>query len=451
MEGKKKVSAAALLLLILLSIACICAAAEGSQPGYTPEIRMDPAEMTLRKGQTRNIRFYVSRLPAGVQAKKYEWASSNPDAAVYNKGTVQALGLGETEISCTVTLTDGTSWTASCRVSVTVPVTGLQAAERSVTIMAGETCRPEITVLPEDASNRGLLFRSSNEDVVRVREDGTFEAAAEGRAEVTVTSAENAGKTLRIQVKVIRRVGKADRELIFQRIPWGSDHETCVRMLKEAGIIAESFQGEGNFSPYIWHWPENDLLFSLDSKWKTLPVIFSDRETGAKRVSIDVLKTIGGFMPQTTNLIYLGGIGEDGKADSTQTRLIGVYFHFDNRHAEGTTVFTTLLEKLEAQYGAFNRYISKDFARYYGDMYGKIRTAAEGAKAFDIQELGTGTYLGEGMVCTIYGENNTGIMLKMDTAGTVTLFYGRTDAEEMIRGLAEALAADQEVPEDAGL
>ena len=42
-------------------------------------------------------------------------------------------------------------------------------------------------------------------------------------------------------------------------------------------------------------------------------------------------------------------------------------------------------------------------------------------------------------------------MLSMDMNESVTLFYGRTDAEALIRELEEALDTEQLVPEDAGV
>ena len=39
----------------------------------------------------------------------------------------------------------------------------------------------------------------------------------------------------------------------------------------------------------------------------------------------------------------------------------------------------------------------------------------------------------------------------MDTNGSVTLFYGRTDAVELIEELQQHMSEDSEVPEDIGV
>ena len=128
-----------------------------------------------------------------------------------------------------------------------------------------------------------------------------------------------------------------------------------------------------------------------------------------------------------------------------------MYFQFDNRHEKGTTVFCELLGKLENQYGEFRRYLQKDISRYYPELFSEIKEAMAGAEEYAIQEPGMEGYLGEYAICTIRGAENTGIMLNIDTNGTVTLFYGRTDAAGMIRELEEALQEETPELEDAGV
>ena len=73
------------------------------------------------------------------------------------------------------------------------------------------------------------------------------------------------------------------------------------------------------------------------------------------------------------------------------------------------------------------------------------------AKEFKIEEPELDVYLGEYAICTIYGARHTGIMLNMDTNETVTLFYGRTDATELIQDIASTMGEEPVVLEDAGV
>ena len=416
-----------------------------------PTLVLKPAEVTIKKGSGVSVRHTVANAPKGVKAKKTEWSSSDPEIANYQNGAIRGLAGGSAVLTCAVTLTDGSQIMAECPVTVTVPVREIRAEVKAITVMAGEPVVPEIQVLPEDATNPALRYSSSDEEVLSIGEDGQILALAEGKASLTVESVDNPTKIIRLAVTVTRRVGVTERELTFQGIPWESDCETCIQRLKEKGIIPEEARSRYSFPSTAWHWPENDLLFSRSSAWRTLPVSFSDRQMGAARTSLDPQKTIGGYLPQISTLIFLNGVDEEGRCDPEKTRLIGVYFEYDSLHERGTEIFNGLLRRLEEQYGAFYRYLQKDIPRYYPEMYSGIQEAMTDAVEYDIQEPGMDVYLGEYAICTIYGAERTGIMLSIDTNETVTLFYGRTDAAEMIREMEEALKAEAPELEDAGV
>lgn len=446
--GRLSAVLCALLLAMLVGFAF---AEDGTSDVSEPFLQLELTELTLIKGKSRSLRPSVVGLPAGVKAGKYSWTSSDPDIAEYRDGSIRAKSGGEATVFCSVTLTDETVLQASCRVTVTVPVTELRTASRNLQVMKGDVFTPEIEVLPAEATDPSFTFASADESIVRIREDGALEAAETGKTTVTAASTENPDRRVRITVTVTRRIGKTDRELMFLGLPWLSDHETCMRLLKEKGFISEQSQGRSNYSNSVWHWPADDLLFSRSSAWRTLPVAFTDRRTGAERVSLNPLKSIGGFMPQTATLIYLNGIGPDGSVDSETTRLIGAYFSYDNRHEAGTDIFLGLLSRLEEEYGEFSRLVEKGIPRYYPELYGKVKDALKEAKTYGIQDLGETLYLGECVICTIRGQGNTGIMLSMDMNETVTLYYGRTDAEDLISELEAAIDTEQPAPEDAGV
>lgn len=457
MPGYRRIAwAAAVMLAVLLSVYPFCASANWlddletqSQP---PALVLSPADLTMNKGESRKITASVSGLPKGVRAVRYDWSSPDPEIAEYLNGTVRAAGGGITAVHCTAILSDGQELATNCPVTVTVPVSSIRAASPRLEVMAGDAFLPEVQILPEDATDPALTWSSSDKAVVRIGWDGQPEAVAPGQATLTAVSVSSPSRQTRIAVTVTRKLGRTEGELRFQDIPWESDHETCIRLLKESGFIAEDARNHCIYSDSVWHWPENDLLFSRASAWKMLPVEFTDQKTGAGRTSLDPQKTIGGFMPQTATLIYLNGIGEDGEIDTDRTRLIGAYFCYDNRHEKGTTVFLQLLARLEEQYGEFTRYMSEGIPRYYDSVYQALKESLDGAKAFGIQDLGENLYLGEAVLCTLRGADNTGIMLSIDMSETVTLFYGRTDAPALISELKEALSVTvTETAEDAGV
>ena len=447
----KKMMIFFLLGCLLTGLFCPSFAEEGADLPQV-SLQLKPSELNLQKGQSSKISTSLENNTKKTGLKKTEWASSDPDVAVCSGGTVKGLSAGKAVVTCTAILNDGTVLTAECPVSVTVPVTGIRAEEKTMTVMAGDTLIPDIEITPEDATNPEVEFSSSDEQILSGGTDGRAIALKAGKAVLTAASKENPSKKVSITVTVTRRIGKTDGKLTFLGIPWGSGCEACISLLKEKGFIAEETRSRCSFTGAAWHWPDNDLLFSRISSWRTLPASFSDRETGAGRTSLKPLKTVGGHMPQTATLIFLNGIGDDGQIDPGVTRLIGVYFYFDNRHEKGTTIFRDLLGRLEEQYGEFRHNQAKSIPRYYPDLYADIAEVMTEPKEYAVQEPETGeTYLGEYALCIMKGADHTGIMLNMDMSGSVTLFYGVTNAAELIEELQQHMGENSEVLEDIGV
>ena len=441
-----------LLLGCLLTVLACYSFAEMSAGQPQASVLLKPSEVTLQKGRSFKISVTLVNNPKNVRLKKTEWVSSDPDVAVCSGGTVKGISAGKTVITCNAILSDGTVLTEECPVTVTIPVTGMRTDEKALTVMAGEPFVPKIEITPEDATNRGVQLSSSDQQVLSVGTDGSVTGLKAGKATLTALSEDNPSKKVTITVTVTRRIGKSDKELTFLGIPWGSDCETCISLLKEKGFIAQEARSRCSFTGTAWHWPENDLLFSRISSWRTLPVSFSDSETGAGRTSLKPLKTVGGHMPQTATLIFLNGVGEDGQIDPDSYQLIGVYFYFDNRHEKGTTVFRDLLGRLEEQYGGFIHYQPKSFSRYYPELYAEIGDAMTEPREYAAQEPETGeTYLGEYVLCIMKGADHTGIMLNMDMNESVMLFYGVTNAMELIGELQQHMSETPEVLEDIGV
>ena len=127
------------------------------------------------------------------------WSSNNTKIAeVSNNGTVTAKALG----TATITATVG-SYTATCEVTVAVPVTGVTLDKETMNLTAGSTGTLTATITPENATNKNLTWTSDNEEVATVS-DGVVTAVAAGTANITVTTAEGS-KTATCVVTVTRR------------------------------------------------------------------------------------------------------------------------------------------------------------------------------------------------------------------------------------------------------
>jgi hypothetical protein len=82
-----------------------------------------------------------------------------------------------------------------------IAVTGVELNETEVTLIVGESIELTATVLPENATNKNIIWASSDEEVASVSPDGTVTALSEGTATITVTT-EDGGFTAQCEVTV---------------------------------------------------------------------------------------------------------------------------------------------------------------------------------------------------------------------------------------------------------
>jgi hypothetical protein len=129
------------------------------------------------------------------------WASSRPDIAQVNDGMVTAVSAGDAVI--TVTTRDGNR-TAFCFITVLeaavplVPVTGVTVsssispnANNRYDVHVNSSLQFEANVTPADASQKGVVWESSDPSVASVGASGFVNALKVGTATITVTTAGN--------------------------------------------------------------------------------------------------------------------------------------------------------------------------------------------------------------------------------------------------------------------
>ncbi|KAF0505269.1 Ig-like domain-containing protein [Pediococcus pentosaceus] len=72
----------------------------------------------------------------------------------------------------------------------TVAVTGVTVDPSTTSIEAGKTAKLTAKVVPDNATNKAVTYKSSNEAVATVAPDGTVKALKEGTANITATTAD---------------------------------------------------------------------------------------------------------------------------------------------------------------------------------------------------------------------------------------------------------------------
>jgi len=168
-------------LLILLS-GCETALDENPQTGpeeVEVEILPHNESYTMRVKDTVQITYRIS--PDTVQLADLEWSSANPDVvSVTKEGLMIAHTLGQTQIK-------GSSikGKAETMVDVIVIPTALQNIHLEAYVIAAYINQPktlEITYEPADATDKTLLWETSDYSIVSIDQAGTITAKKHGYA-----------------------------------------------------------------------------------------------------------------------------------------------------------------------------------------------------------------------------------------------------------------------------
>ena len=215
----------------------------------------------LESGRCHQLTATVN--PSHTTHKTILWSSSDPTVAeVDNSGLVMAKNIGITDIKAQCG-----EVSAICTITVSSPSIDPESIKLNIAdteLNVGETFRLTATVLPENATNKSVIWKSTNEQVVTVSEMGLIEAISEGMAKiiascgdvtatcnVTVVSLiinaedivlnnENAelniGETLQLSAKVL------PENTTNKSVIWKSTNE-WVATVSETGLIEAISEG----------------------------------------------------------------------------------------------------------------------------------------------------------------------------------------------------------------
>ena len=142
-----------------------------------------------------------SVLPENAYNKNVSFESADAGiAAVNSNGVVTGVSAGETTI--TVTTEDG-GFTGACTINVyNQAVTGVTIEPSEAELPAGYSMKLTATVLPENATNKNVIYSVDDESILSVDQDGNITGLSLGIATVTVTT-EDGGFTASAEITVI--------------------------------------------------------------------------------------------------------------------------------------------------------------------------------------------------------------------------------------------------------
>lgn len=155
-----------------------------SDEGTATGITLNKSSLTIKIGDTEKLLATVT--PSDAINKTVSWSSSKPGVATVDQdGNVTAKTFGDAII--TATTTDGSNLSATCQVYVRTKVlaTGISLNKTSTSLKVGSAKTLVATVSPSNATNKTVLWRSSDSSVAFVGQDGQVVAKAPGTANIT--------------------------------------------------------------------------------------------------------------------------------------------------------------------------------------------------------------------------------------------------------------------------
>ena len=126
--------------------------------------------------------------PNNATNKNVSWSSSDPEVATVADGVVTPVKAGAATI--TVTTEDG-EYSATCKVTVIQPATGITLDKQKVTLVGAATEQLKATVVPAEA-DQTVVWKSSNESVATVDQTGKVTSVSKGTATITASTEDGA-------------------------------------------------------------------------------------------------------------------------------------------------------------------------------------------------------------------------------------------------------------------
>ena len=178
---------------------CICAySQDGSNKSSCCEVSVNvPVEsvtintssLLMRVGEDDDLDAEVC--PSDAVNKLIRWTSTNTAVVWVNEATgrVEARGVGSATIYATAQ--DGTGVKGSCAVQVEAPIAvqGIDICCSNYTMNVGETTKLSYDIYPSDATNKSVVWCSSNPNVAEIdASTGRIIAKLAGTTTITVTT-----------------------------------------------------------------------------------------------------------------------------------------------------------------------------------------------------------------------------------------------------------------------
>ena len=138
-------------------------------------IRLTAGKTTINKGERTKITATIT--PNDATDKTLKYTSSNTNVAtVSSDGYVLGVGSG----SATITAKAKNGVTGKITIKVYSPVTDIVVSTENVILQVGESFKITATIVPDDADNKSITYKSENQNIVSVYNNFNLTGLQEG-------------------------------------------------------------------------------------------------------------------------------------------------------------------------------------------------------------------------------------------------------------------------------
>ena len=222
-------------------------------------IKLNATSKTLYNGKSTTLKATV--FPINATNKSLTWKSSNTKVATVDKdGKVKALKVGNATI--TATSTDGSNVSAQCKIKVVQRVTKIKLNKSIINLSKkGKTAKLKATVLPNNAYNKSVTWKSNNTKVVTVDRNGKIKATT-NKGTTYVNAIAKDGRKIRTRILVV--VGEKVKKITLNRTS-----VTLNRGAKNRGFqLKKSIKNKNATYKAVNWYTSNKNIATVDSNGK---------------------------------------------------------------------------------------------------------------------------------------------------------------------------------------
>ena len=265
---------------------------------HVTSVELDKSELSLIAGEQAVLTATV--LPKNATDKSISWATSNENVATVDAdGKITAVAAGAADI--TVTSVDG-KHKAVCTLTVIEPVTGVEIEPEKV-IYTDSTAALAVKVLPAGASNKNVIWTSSNEECVTVSADGIATGHKVGTATVTVKTVDGEF-TAECVVTVLKNAESITLTQTEMKLIEGENAELVVTVLPDDAqgrdiIWTSADEGVAKV--------ENGVVTAVSKGSTVITATSATNEKVYASCSVEVLRAVKGVsLDRVTDTVYTG-------------------------------------------------------------------------------------------------------------------------------------------------